>query len=65
VEPGATLGIGTPKQIGVFPPGILGIDATPDRRRFLAILPERTGPGSLTIVQNWLVRTSDHPALPW
>jgi hypothetical protein len=29
------------------------MDAAPDRQRFLAIAPERTGPGSLTIVQNW------------
>ena len=53
IEPGATLRIGIPRQIASFPPGIRGIDATPDRRRFLAIVPERTGPGSLTIVQNW------------
>ncbi len=52
-EPGATLRIGIPRQIATLPPGIRGIDATPDRRRFLAIVPERTGPGSLTIVQNW------------
>ena len=25
----------------------------PDRQRFLALVPERTGPGSITIVQNW------------
>ena len=53
IEPGATLRIGIPRQIASFPPGIRGIDATPDRRRFLAIVPERTAPGSLTIVQNW------------
>ena len=53
LEPGATLGIGIPKQIASFPHGIRSIDATPDRRRFLAIVPERVGPGSLTIVHNW------------
>jgi hypothetical protein len=31
------------------------MNAMPDRQRFLAIAPERTGPGSITIVQNWLV----------
>jgi Tol biopolymer transport system component len=53
VEPGDTLRIGTPRRIATFPPNIMWMDATPDRQRFLAITPERTGPGSLTIVQNW------------
>ena len=53
LEPGATLGIGIPKQIASFPHGIRSIDATPDRRRFLAIVPEHVGTGSLTIVHNW------------
>jgi hypothetical protein len=26
----------------------------PDRRRFLAIVPELTGAGSVTVVQHWL-----------
>ena len=50
---GATLRIGTPRQIATLPPGIVGLDATPDRQRFLAILPERTGPGSVSVGQNW------------
>jgi hypothetical protein len=29
------------------------MDAMPDRQRFLAIAPERTGIGSITVVQNW------------
>jgi hypothetical protein len=45
---------GTRKQVATFPPGIVSMDAMPDRQRFLAIAPERTGPGSVTIVQNWL-----------
>jgi Tol biopolymer transport system component len=53
VEPGDSLRIGTPRQIATFPPNIMWMDAAPDRQRFLAIAPERTGPGSLTIVQNW------------
>ena len=54
VEPGMPLRIGTPEKIATFPPNIVWMDATPDRQRFLAIAPERTGPGSVTIVQNWL-----------
>ena len=54
VDAGATLRTGTPSQIATFPAGIVSMDAMPDRQRFLAIAPERTGPGSLTIVQNWL-----------
>jgi hypothetical protein len=29
------------------------VDAMPDRQRFLAISPERTSTGSITVVQNW------------
>ncbi len=53
VEPGATLRVGTPKQIATFPPSIVWMDAMPDRQRFLAIAPERTGIGSVTVVQHW------------
>ena len=54
IETGATLRAGTPKRLAGFPADIVWIDATPDRQRFLAIAPERGGPGSITIVQNWL-----------
>jgi len=54
IETGATLKAGTPKRLAGFPADIVWIDATPDRQRFLAIAPERGGPGSITIVQNWL-----------
>jgi hypothetical protein len=36
-----------------LPPNILAVDAMPDRQRFLALAPERTGTGSITVVQNW------------
>ena len=49
----SALRVGTPARFATLPEGILSIDATPDRTRFLAIAEERTGPGSLTIVQNW------------
>ena len=54
IETGATLRAGIPKRLASFPADIVWIDATPDRQRFLAIAPERSGPGSVTIVQNWL-----------
>jgi len=54
VDTRAGLTIGTPARIATFPPSIVWVDATPDRQRFLAIAPERSGPGSWTVVQNWL-----------
>jgi Tol biopolymer transport system component len=53
LTPGATLAVGRPEQIGTFPANIVWMDATPDRQRFLALAPERTGTGSITVVQNW------------
>jgi len=53
IETSPELKAGTPKRLASLPPDITWIDATPDRQRFLAIAPERGGPGSITIVQNW------------
>jgi Tol biopolymer transport system component len=53
LEPGATLGVGTPRAFAKLPADIVWVDAMPDRQRFLAIAPERTGTGSVTVVQNW------------
>ena len=50
---GATLRIGTPDEWRHLPPGIVGLDATPDRQRFLAILPERTGPQWFSVEPDW------------
>ena len=54
VEPGPQFRTTAPKQIATLPPGVIWIDAMPDRERFLALSPERTGIGSITIVENWL-----------
>jgi Tol biopolymer transport system component len=54
VTAGATNQVTDPVKIGTFPSGIVSLDAAPDRKRFLVITPERLGPGSITIVQNWL-----------
>ena len=53
LEPGASLGVGTPRPFARLPGDIVWVDAMPDRQRFLAIAPERTGTGSVTVVQNW------------
>jgi serine/threonine protein kinase/Tol biopolymer transport system component len=55
VEPGlgGALTVSTPVQLAELPPNILAVDAMPDRQRFLALAPERTGTGSITVVQNW------------
>jgi Tol biopolymer transport system component len=53
LQPGETLGVGTSTRIGRLPADVVFVDAMPDRERFIAIAPERTGTGSITIVQNW------------
>jgi hypothetical protein len=32
---------------------VIGIDAMPDRQRWLSLVAEREGIGSVTVVQNW------------
>jgi Tol biopolymer transport system component len=53
VEPGATPRLGAPKAAATLPGSVVGLDAMPDRQRWLALLPEREGIGSVTVVQNW------------
>ena len=50
---GDTFRVGTPRKFATLPEDIISVDAMPDRHRFLALAPERTGTGSVTIVQNW------------
>jgi hypothetical protein len=40
-------------KLGVLPPNIAWVVATPDRQKFLALAPERTGTPSMTVVENW------------
>ena len=54
VEPGETLKVGTPRVMASLPPGIIAIDAMPDRQKWLALLPENAGAGTVTVVQNWM-----------
>jgi Tol biopolymer transport system component len=53
LQPGETLTVGKPREFARLPPDNVFVDVMPDRQRFLAIAPERTGTGSITIVQNW------------
>ncbi len=52
VTPGATFSAGTPVRVGQLPAGIVALDMTSDGR-FLAMVPEQTGSGSITVVQHW------------
>ncbi len=53
MTPGATMVAGTPRQIATLPPDIIFGAMMPDESRFLTLSPERTGSGSITVVQNW------------
>ena len=53
VETAAGFHAGVPERIAMLPSSIVWISPMPDRQRFLAIAPERTGIGSVTVVQNW------------
>jgi Tol biopolymer transport system component len=54
VETGDTLRVGTPRLLWALPPGTSFIDAMPDRQRWIALAPEHTGSGSLTVAENAL-----------
>lgn len=45
---------GPPVKLGTLPAGIVVMDAMPDRKKFLALIPDRVGVGSITVVQNWM-----------
>ena len=53
VQAGASLSVSEPKKFGTLPQGIVGIDAMPDRQRFVALVPAQKGTDSITIVLNW------------
>jgi len=54
VEPGETLKAGTPRVMASLPPGVIAIDPMPDRQKWLALVPENAGAGTVTVVQNWM-----------
>jgi Tol biopolymer transport system component len=45
--------VGTPRRFATLPADVVFATAMPDGQRFIAIAPERTGTGSITVVQNW------------
>ncbi len=64
VEPGATPRLGTPKLAANLPGGLVWLDAMPDRQRWLALVAEREGIGSVTVVQNWRAALGPKGARP-
>ncbi len=52
VEPGPLLNAGAPRLIANLPQ-VIFMDAMPDRQSFVAVVPERPGTGSVTVVRNW------------
>ena len=53
VTGGPSMTVSKPVKLGVLPPNIAWMDASPDRQKFLALSPESTGTPSMTVVQNW------------
>jgi Tol biopolymer transport system component len=53
VTPGATFSAGAPTLVVDLPPNILALDVSPDHQRILALAPEQTGTGTMTVVLNW------------
>jgi hypothetical protein len=53
VAAGADLRVGSPQTVAQFPPGGLRADMMPNGQRFLALMPDASGTGSITVVQNW------------
>ncbi|MEO8502499.1 MAG: protein kinase [Acidobacteriota bacterium] len=54
LEGGGTLRVGTPRVSATLPLGALALDSMPDRQRWLALVTEHTGAGTVTVVQNGL-----------
>jgi hypothetical protein len=50
---GPNLTVGPPQPVALLPSNLRGGDFAPDRQRFIGPVPERTGSGSITVVQNW------------
>lgn len=51
---GAAPRAGIPRRLGALPSNAWVFEPSPDRKKFLAIVPTASGDGSITIVQNWL-----------
>jgi dipeptidyl aminopeptidase/acylaminoacyl peptidase len=53
METGGSGRLMPPERLATLPPNILRIDAMPNRQRYLALVNDRVGTGSVTVVQNW------------
>jgi Tol biopolymer transport system component len=53
VRAGQTFAVDAIRRFATLPPDVTWVDAMPDRQRFLVITPERTGTGSITVVERW------------
>jgi Tol biopolymer transport system component len=53
VTPGPTLQVSAPRKLATLPPGVTFVEPTRDLQKFLVVMPERTGPGSITLVERW------------
>ena len=57
VTPGdRTFAVGNAQMFARLPNDLINVAAMPDRKRFLAIAPENSGTGAITIVQHWRAR---------
>ncbi len=53
--------VGEPRKLATLPYGTLAADALPDRKSFLALVPENGAPGTITVVQNWPAALRQNP----
>jgi Tol biopolymer transport system component len=58
---GPTPRVSVPRQVANLPPNVLWLDAVPGREKFVALIPEQAGPGSIAVVQNWQKALSTKP----
>jgi Tol biopolymer transport system component len=53
--------VSVPRQLFNLPPDITWLDAMPGGEKFIAIVPEHAGPGSIAVVQNWQAALAARP----
>jgi Tol biopolymer transport system component len=60
VRSDAAFTAGAPVLVARLPQDTIAGDVAPDGQRFLVLLPERSGTGSITVVQNWPSAVTKH-----
>jgi len=53
--------VGAPRLLVNLPPDLMWMDAMPGGQKFIAIIPEHAGPGSIAVVQNWRAALAAKP----